>query len=53
MVIPRSKCRPVISQPHQLPVKKVDLRKEPALFEQLDSMDTEKLLPEKMSCYGK
>ena len=48
MVIPKSKCRFVVSQLHQLPVRKVDLRKEPALFEQLDSMDIEKLLPEKI-----
>ena len=47
-VIPKSKHRSVISQPHQLPFRKVDPRKEPALFEQLDSMDIEKLLPEKI-----
>ena len=46
MAIPKSKRRSVVSQPHQLSVRKVDPRKEPALFEQLDSMDTEKLLPE-------
>ena len=32
-VIPKSKCRSVIGQLHQLPVRKVDPRKEPALFE--------------------
>ena len=47
-VIPKSKRRSVISQPHQLPFRKVDPHKEPALFEQLDSMDIEKLLPEKI-----
>ena len=47
-VIPKSKRRSVVSQPHQLPVRKVDPRKEPALFEQLDSMDIEKLLPKKI-----
>ena len=47
-VIPKSKRRSVISQPHQLPVRKVDPRKEPVLFEQLDSMDIEKLLSEKI-----
>ena len=47
-VIPKSKCRSVISQPHQLPFRNVDPRKEPASFEQLDGMDIEKLLPEKI-----
>ena len=47
-VILKSKRRSVISQPHQLSFRKVDPRKEPALFEQLDSMDIEKLLPEKI-----
>ena len=47
-VIPESKRISVVSQPHQLPVRKVDPRKEPALFEQLDSMNIEKLLPEKI-----
>ena len=37
-VIPKSKHRSVVSQLHQLPVRKVDPRKEPALFEQLDSI---------------
>ena len=42
-VIPKSKHRSVVSQPHQIPVRKVDPRKQPALFEQLNSMDIEKI----------
>ena len=53
MVITKSKCRSVISQQHKLSFRKVDPRKEPALFEQLDSMDIEKLLPEKIALLWK
>ena len=53
-VIPKSKRRSVVSQPHQLPVRKVDPRKEPALFEQLHSMDIQKhCYLKRLSCYGK
>ena len=47
-LIQNSKRRSVVSQLHQLPVRKVDPSKGPALFEQLDSMDKEKLLHEKI-----